>query len=317
MRWERSRVHRWICVLGGAAALWGCSSSGGGGGGGGGPLTSTMALNAALPASAQAVSVSGGGNSTTAEAYAVPGTLGPIGVTDVTVDLAATLASGSVTLKPSFRKAGGPAGALGAAGDPVAQMMVRIGPASDIATVCATGYPYGPFSITDTGTGGVDVDPPTATASRQTLRVINTGNAAICVQIDADQDVDASVGKVALDVTTCDEAAGAVGGDWSGTYSCANFGGCADDAGDVFIVLFQDGYSATLSDDGGGKFEGTVCGNEVRFDGGYGEPTLFVQESGTFTMTGPGTAVKHSEWRSLTDSCGGVCDDVLTQIAAF
>lgn len=312
MATERCRVRGWVGALGALAMAWGCSS---GGGGGGTPATTTLSLNASLPAAAQAISVTGGNSMQTAQNYSVPGTLGPISVTGVTVDLAATLAAGAVTLKAS-RKAGGPAGSFGAAGDPVATMMVWVGEAGLGTFACGNGFAYGPFAITETGAGGVAVDPPTATAGRQTLSVINTGSATICVEIDADQDIDANIGKVAMDATTCDESASDMGGDWSGTYTCVNTGGCASESGDVFIVLLQQSgsHSATYSDDGEGEFSGTVCRNEFVFDGGYGTS---VTENGTFTRTGPGTARKHSEWHEVGGTCGGVCDDTLTQIAAF
>jgi hypothetical protein len=318
MATERDRIRGWAgaCgALGALVLLWGCSS--GGGGGGGGANTSKMSVKANLPAAAQAVSVTGGANQVVSQVYALPATLGAdLAVEDVTVDLKTTLGLGTVALKAS-PKAGGPAGALGAVGSSVAQMFVHVGPAADAATVCATGFQYGPFAVTTAAGGGVDVDPPTATASRQTMSVINTGSAAICVEIDADVDVDASLDKVALDLTTCDTAADFIGGDWSGTYHCANSGGasCGDEGGDVFLVIFQDegSHSARYTSDIE-SFSGTVCGSRFRFDGGVAGSYT---ESGTFTRTGTGTATKHSEWHSVIDSCGGVCDDQLTQVASF
>jgi hypothetical protein len=308
---ERICVRGWTLALGALVLLWGCSS----GGGGGGANTSKMSVKANLPAAAQAVSVTGGGNQVVSQVYALPATLGAdLAVEDVTVDLKTTLGLGTVALKAS-PKAGGPAGALGAVGSSVAQMFVHVGPAADAATVCATGFAYGPFAVTTAAGGGVDVDPPTATASRQTMSVINTGSAAICVEIDADVDVDASLDKVALDLTTCDTDAAFIGGDWSGTYACRNTGGCADEGGDVFIVLYQalGSHSASYTSDAE-SFSGTVCGSRFRFDGGVAGAYT---ESGTFTRTGPGKAKKHSEWHSVIDSCGGVCDDVLDQVASF
>lgn len=296
-----------------AGAVVGCSSSGGGGGGS--PATTSITLNANLPASASGISIAAGNSQQITSVYTVPATIGPVPVTDVTVDMAATVAGSSVSFKAS-PKPGGPAGARGAAGASVATMTGWIGPAAMGASVCGTGFEYGPFAVTDDGAGGVAVDPPGATAGRQTLSVINTGSLAICILIQADQDLDVDADKVALELTMCDEDAKAMGGDWSGTYTCNNHGGAADEAGDVFIVLNQGpgSYSASYGDDGGGEFSGTVCDSQFKFDGGYGDA---VDESGVFTLTGPGKAKKHSEWHSNFDASGGVCDDVLTQIAAF
>lgn len=311
---ERRRVRGWACALGAVALAGGCSS--GSGGGGGGANTSDISVKANLPAAAQAISIAAGNNKVTSQVYAVPPTLGAdLAVTDVTVDLQATLGLGTVAFKAS-PKAGGPAGARGAAGASVAQMFVHIAPAAEIATVCSTGFAYGPFAVTEAAGGGVAVDPPTATANRQTMSVVNLGSAAICVEIHADQDVDANLPQVALDVTTCDEGADSIGGDWSGTYTCKNTG-CDDEGGDIFLTIIQDrgSHSAKYTSDLEG-FAGTVCGNRFEFDGGVNGA---YDESGVFTQTTVGKAKKHSEWHSVIpgDSCHGVCDDVLTQVAEF
>jgi len=318
---HRSVVGGWVCVLGALALLAACSS-GGGGGGTTGPATTDLKITAGVPSANQDVAVAGGGSGTIAQVYTVPATLGAgLAVTDVSVNLNDTLDLPSSVFK-ARAKPGVPAGARGAAGDSVGQMTVWIGPSFLGTGVCGSpdAIMYGPVAITETAGGGAAADPPTVQATLPTVNVINTGSAAICVQIDADQDIDAHFEEVAMDVTTCDDAATFIGGEWEGTYTCRNSGGCADESGDVFIFLGQDtgSHSATYTDDGGGSFSGEVCGNEFRFDGGYGSPVLFVQEGGTFTVTGPGQARKHSEWHDVPPgTCGGVCDDVLHQTASF
>jgi hypothetical protein len=313
MATERDRFRGWVCALGALGMLWGCSS--GGGGGGGGPATTHLSVDADLPVALKSVAASAGA-SQVASIYTVPAALGAgFAVTDGSVDLAATLAGASNVVLKASRKAGGPAGALGAAGDSVATLTVRVGPESDIANVCTTGYTYGPFEITESASGGLLVDTPTVTASRQTLSVINTGSAAVCMIIDAARDVAADFDTVSADVITCDEDAATIGGDWEGTYTCNNFGGCPDEGGAVSIVLYQDpgSHSASYTSDAE-SFAGTVCGNQFAFDGGVDGA---YDESGTFTLTVPGKAKKHSQWHDVSGTCGGTCDDVLHQIAAF
>jgi hypothetical protein len=183
------------------------------------------------------------------------------------------------------------------------QVSFRVAPAADEATVCDTGVLQGPYTIK----GGALVDGKTVTPSQPVLRNINTNDIAICLIITSPVDaiLNASADKVVVNTDTCDQPAADISGTWSGNYSCTD--SCYTDgfAGIVELSIEQDGYGATYTDDEGGSYEGTVCGNVFKFSGGGPGYT----ESGTFTLNADGSGSKTSSWANTENSCHGDCSD--------
>jgi hypothetical protein len=189
-----------------------------------------------------------------------------------------------------------------------AQVTARIGYAEDVDTVCQTGSLYGPFTITGT-TQPETIDPPTISAEPSALSVINTGSFVVCLEVVSPVNAIINVDEVAVDVTPCEETPADFSGTWTGTYSCTNVG-CPDDENvPITLTVTQDGHSAHYTDDQGGSFQGTVCGNVFRFNGtgpGY-------RESGTLTLTGEDKATKTATWVADDNSCKGDCTDNLAR----
>ncbi|MBI5138157.1 MAG: hypothetical protein HZA24_12620 [Nitrospirae bacterium] len=289
------------CIL--AAALL-ATCGGGGSGGGGSP---TVAVNVPLGTLATQIAV-GAGTTEYVFTYDLPA-LTPA-MNDVSVDLTATLNNVAVTLaspKPGERRAASPA---------TAQLTARIGPKGTEASVCADGVPYGPYTITwnpATGTGTVDATRVGATQT--TMSVVNTGGAAVCLQVTTTTAATLDIHQVAVEAEPCREAAADIAGHWAGTYSCTN-AHCGDDVNQpVDLTITQNGHSATYTD-GDAHYQGTVCGNVFRFDGGVPDDGFGggYDEGGTFVLNSPDRAGKTSHWSALNGNCSGDCTDTLHRV---
>ena len=232
----------------------------------------------------------------------LPVSVGPF--TDISIDLNAVLENVTVDLCSSA--ASQLKDDLTGAGDPPpAQVSVRI--SNDIDTVCNTGFLIGTYTVfVNSSNQPSSVSPSTSSAPQSTLSVVNTGSFAICTEITYPVDATISLGNVELDATTCDEAPADISGIWTGTFSCTNIG-CLDEGGPVSLTITQNGNSAHYEDDEGASFDGTVCGNKFKFNGGKSTWT----ESGTFILNADGTASKTSSWRENDGSCHGDCVDDL------
>ena len=196
-------------------------------------------------------------------------------------------------------------------------MTITVSRFEDSDSVCATGELYGPFIIElndDFSAGGVS--PPTATASQQTLDIINTGGYSICIQVTPVITATASLDFVEVDIGNCDEPPADIAGSWSGTYSCTSvISSDCDEAGPVELSIVQDSLDpsiASYTDDGGASYEGRVCGNRFSYQGGL--PTSY-DESGTFILNSDGSASKSSSFRDIGPSpiCSAKCIDSLTR----
>lgn len=196
---------------------------------------------------------------------------------------------------------------FGQADDIGATATIRVGSNPD--TVCEAGITYGPFTVSH-GTSLV-VEPATVAADEATLQVINLGMMTICLTVTANIDATLSVDAVAMDIAEgrCNAPAD-FSGTWLGTWECRNNCG-ANEGGDITMVVTQDGTDASYTDESGATFVGVVCGDMFRFE--YDGESY--RERGTLTMTGPGTAIKRSTWRSHTPPyCGGDCTDYVTRL---
>jgi hypothetical protein len=197
-------------------------------------------------------------------------------------------------------------------------MVIRVARFEDSETVCSTGEQYGPYSIElNDDFSASSVSPPTATATRQTLDIINTGGYSICIQVTPVVDATADLDFVAVDIGNCDEPPADIAGTWSGTYSCvSDVSSSCDETGMVELTIVQDGSDpgkASYSDDGGAMYEGRVCGNRFSFQGGVSSSYT---ESGTFILNGDGSASKSSSFKDIGPSplCSAKCTDSLSRL---
>lgn len=186
--------------------------------------------------------------------------------------------------------------------------------------VCNTGLRIGPYTFSG------DVDSPWASASDSErvqgetprIHVVKSGSFEVCVVVsplDIPMDAYLTVDAFQVEALPCEDPAPAdseVLGSWSGRYTCTNYG-TGDDV-DLPITLSisknVDG-TYTYTDDIGASYTGHFCGIYFRFRGGLPEDYT---ESGTFWLTGTGTAMKESNWNSIPPGfSGGDCIDDLTK----
>ncbi len=184
-------------------------------------------------------------------------------------------------------------------------MQVRIGASVD--TVCQDGLLYGPFTF-----GSGYIYPSTASVAPSSVSIINSGSAAMCIQIVSQDAAKIHVSDVSIDATPCNQAPTKISGHWKGKYTCINYGSYGYDPDDeinlpVDFTITQptDGNSAIYTD-GTATYNGTVCGNVFKFDGG--KPG-FYKENGTFILNNNGTATKNSTWYAESGYSWGTCTD--------
>jgi len=196
---------------------------------------------------------------------------------------------------------------------------------AEVAVVCngTVGVKYGPFTVSvDAANQLVGVDPPTATATQETVNVINSGSMAICIVVDSHVGGNMNVDSLDFEVEDCNKPLEIIAGTWIGKFTCINSPvnpnsviTCDDDIDeDVSLTITQNGDRATYND-GTATYSGTVCGDHFNFNGGI-EISEFVgfDESGKFVMNDDDrTAFKESKWLERDDSCMGTCTDSLTR----
>ncbi len=187
-----------------------------------------------------------------------------------------------------------------------AEMSVRIGSSTD-PDVCQNGILYGPYTINlNDSDEPVTVSPATAEATPATVSIVNTGAFTVCLLITSPVDGTFSASNVAVDREACLEEPANFHGYWIGTYSCDNTP-CSDNVNEhISLSVTQDGSSATYTDFEA-DYEGTVCGNTFKFDGG----NQFFSEYGSLVMNSDGTATKTSFWIAADKNCSGNCTDQL------
>lgn len=193
------------------------------------------------------------------------------------------------------------------------QILLRVAYIEQLATVCTDGEVYGPFSITLADTlAPMSVTPETASATQQTLDVINTGGYAVCIQIIPVVNAIVDLDSIIVDTQNCSQAPANISGDWTGPYSCT---GTCQESGTVLLTISQDQDNpsiATYTDTSGASYEGRVCGSRFSYSGG--EPDAY-DESGTFVLNPDGSASKSSQYIDLDPGfCTGSCSDSLTRL---
>jgi hypothetical protein len=109
-----------------------------------------------------------------------------------------------------------------------------------------------------------------------------------------------TVAGVEIDLEDCDAPTVNIADtSWSGTYSCDNFG-VGDDSGTVDLTITQNpNGSYRYIDDGGAQYDGYLCGDKFKFNGGLSGSYT---ESGTLVFDSATTPTKTSVWNS-TPGC--------------
>jgi hypothetical protein len=285
----------------------GCDGGGGGGGGGDDSGESDTSISVPLNAFVDTISLDGSQPTQFKFTYNLP--VGARPYTGFTVDFADTLQAVSVDVSASGAglREGGYQTIVQPYQETSAMMTVRVASAAQEETVCQVGELYGPYTIYgSTAYEPESVDPQTAQATQATLSIVNTGAFSICIEITSPVDATLSVSAIDIDVEPCETPPADIAGVWTGTYSCENIG-CSDEGGDILLTITRDGYSAHYESEGGAVYDGTVCGNTFRFNGGADSYT----EEGVFTLNADGSGSKTSSWVGKDGICSGQCTDAL------
>lgn len=180
--------------------------------------------------------------------------------------------------------------------------------------VCSSSYRFGPYSITGMIGEALSSDTASINLTGPVVDIVNAGSFEICVVTIPPIDAYLTVTGVAVDFEPCAAPTVDVIGDWTGTFSCTNFGVGIPDAVDELIDL-----TITLNADGSyhyedeiAKYDGHLCGDKFRFTGGVaGDFT----ESGALLFSSSTSATKTSTWNSIpSGTSGGTCSDTLQKI---
>ena len=192
-----------------------------------------------------------------------------------------------------------------------AQVTAHISYAGD-PNVCSSPYQFGPYDITGMIDSSLSSDTESITPTQAAVDIINAGNFEVCLVTTPPIDAYLTITDVDLEFEPCADPSVDIIGNWSGTYECTNFGIDDDPQAEVNITITQntDG-SFRYIDDGGAVYNGHLCGNKYKFNGGL-ENTY--TESGTMIVDGI-NATKTSNWLSVSDNTiGGRCQDNLQKI---
>ncbi len=186
--------------------------------------------------------------------------------------------------------------------------------------VCSTGLRIGPFSFSGDVDSPWTSDSPTEQVRGESPRihVIKSGSFELCVVVsplNIPMDAYLTVDAFQVEALPCEDPAPADGevlGSWSGTYTCTNYGIPSDvDLPITLSIAKNSNGSYTYTDDSGASYTGHFCGSYFRYRGGVSEDYT---ESGTFWLTGAGTAMKESNWNSIpVGLSGGDCIDDLSK----
>ena len=177
--------------------------------------------------------------------------------------------------------------------------------------VCSSSYSFGPYSITgmigetlSSTTSSIELNGPV-------VDIVNAGSFEICVVTIPPIDAYLTVTDVAVDFEPCAEATVDIVGDWSGVYSCENFGAGVPDEVDepISLTITKNSDGSYHYEDEIAEYDGHLCGDKFKFTGGSAD---YYTESGTFVFSSSTSAIKTSVWNSVPPGVsGGTCTDTL------
>jgi hypothetical protein len=185
---------------------------------------------------------------------------------------------------------------------------------TDDPLVCSSPYKFGPYSITGMVDSALSSETTSVTPDATAVDIFNAGSFEVCMVINSPIDAFLTVSSVPVDFEPCAEPSADIVGVWEGTYQCTNFEGTVTDPPGSFVRLTitknSDG-SHRYEDDGGAVYNGHLCGNKFRFNGGLEDAYT---ESGTMTVVDGSSATKTSIWLNIAKTFGGTCSDVLQKL---
>ncbi|MGE0372513.1 MAG: hypothetical protein AB7Q01_11560 [Gammaproteobacteria bacterium] len=183
----------------------------------------------------------------------------------------------------------------------------------DDPDVCSSPNVFGPYTILGAIGTAVTSNTETAAPTDAVVNISNLGSVEVCVVTTPPINAYLTVTGVVVDLEDCAAPTVSIADtDWSGTYTCDNFG-TGDEGGDVDLTITrnQDG-SYHYFDDGGAEYDGHLCGNRFRFSGGLSGSYT---ESGTLVFSSNTAATKTSTWNGIPPGfSGGNCSDTLEKL---
>jgi len=180
--------------------------------------------------------------------------------------------------------------------------------------VCSSSYRFGPYSITGMIGEALSSDTESIELSGPVVDVVNSGSFEICVVTIPPIDAYLTVTDVAVDFEPCVDPTVDVVGEWTGVYSCTNFGTGVPDAVDepINLTISKNADGSYHYEDGVAVYDGHLCGDKFKFTGGDDE---YYTESGTFVFSSSTSSTKTSVWNSIPPGLsGGTCVDTLEKI---
>lgn len=251
--------------------------------------------------------------------YNIPGDITTTG--DFSINVARTLQNVSLSANPAPRGA-----SIGETLTMLARLVIKQALAAETAQVtahisfaddpdvCTSPIQFGPYTVT--GMIGEAVTSPTTSVSptQKAVNLSNTGSIEVCFVSTPPISAYVNVSAVEVDVEPCAEPTVSIdGSSWSGTYECDNFGIPSEGPANIMLTISEnpDG-SYTYTDDGGATYDGHLCGNKLKYNGGV---PMDYSESGTLVFSGDTQASKTSSWNSEPPgSSGGDCTDTLSRM---
>ena len=182
------------------------------------------------------------------------------------------------------------------------------------SNVCSSQYRFGPYSITGMIGEALSSDISSIELTDPVVDIVNAGSFEICIVTIPPIDTYLSVTGVAVDFEPCAAPTVDVVGDWTGTYSCTNFGtGVADVVDEpINLTISLNADDSYHYEDDFAKYDGHLCGNKFKFNGGLAGSYT---ESGTFLFSSNTSSTKTSNWNSIpAGTSGGTCTDTLQKI---
>lgn len=192
------------------------------------------------------------------------------------------------------------------------QIMVHISHGDD-PDVCDSPFVYGPYDLS----GDIDTALSSTTArvspNQATKDIINSGSLELCVKTTPPADAYLTVPSVVVEYEDCEASEFNIVGFWEGYYECAEFDepqGEPDTPISLSISHIEDERYQFIDNNTETLYEGYLCGNELKFEGGYEGNT---SESGTIVFESNTSANSTSIYINLSETERLRCSNTLNK----